>query len=100
MPRAVLWAWSIAFAALIVSAAPWSIAHRGGDWQVFVAAGSHVGTRALLDPPQAWQAFFYLPGAAWALTPFAHLPLAVSFVANAVLMLACAAIAPSLFKTL
>ncbi len=90
MLRAVLWAWSSAFAALVACAAPWSIAHRGGDWQVFVAAGTRVGTRALLEPPQAWQAFFYLPGSAWALIPFASLPLAASFVVNAVLMLACA----------
>jgi hypothetical protein len=90
MLRALLWAWSSAFAALIVCAVPWSIAHRGGDWQVFVAAGARVGTRALLDPPHAWQAFFYLPGSAWALVPLASLPLALSFALNLVLMLGCA----------
>ena len=93
MLRAVLWVWSIAFAALILSAAPWSIAHHGGDWQVFVAAGSLVGSHALLDPPQAWQAFFYLPGAAWAMVPFVAVPLAASFVVNIVVMLGCAATA-------
>jgi hypothetical protein len=93
MLRPVLWAWSGAFAVLVLSAVPWSIAHGGGDWHVFVAAGSRAGTRALLDPPQAWQVFFYLPGAAWALVPFAALSLAASFALNVVLMLGCAAAA-------
>lgn len=90
MLRVVLWAWSIALAVVIACAVPWSIANHSGDWQVFVAAGSLVGTHALLDPPQAWQAFFYLPGSAWALVPFAFMPLAASFVLNGVLMLGCA----------
>jgi hypothetical protein len=90
MLRAVLLVWSGTFAALIACSAPWSIMHGGGDWQVFVAAGARVGTRALLNPPQDWQAFFYLPGSAWALAPFASLPLAASFAVNAVLMLGCA----------
>ena len=93
MLRALLWTWSAAFALLILSAAPWSIAHHGGDWQVFVAAGSRVGSRALLDPPQAWQAFFYLPGLAWAFVPVVAVPLAASFAANIVVMLGCAAAA-------
>jgi hypothetical protein len=89
----VLWAWSGGIALLIASASVWSIRHGGGDWRVFVAAGSLAGTPALLDPPQAWQSFFYLPGAAWALTPFARMPLAASFALDAALMLACAAAA-------
>jgi hypothetical protein len=93
MLRALLWMWSTAFAVLILCAAPWSIAHHGGDWQVFVAAGSLVGSHALLDPPQAWQAFFYLPGAAWVFVPVVAVPLAASFVANIAAMLGCAAAA-------
>ena len=91
--RSVLFGWSLAVATLIASGSAWSVAHGGGDWRVFVAAGSLAGTRALLDPPQAWQSFFYLPGAAWALVPFAHLPAVLSFLTNAGLMLACAAAA-------
>jgi Glycosyltransferase family 87 len=91
--RTLFWAWSVGLAIAIASASAWSIRHGGGDWRVFVAAGSLAGTPALLDPPEAWQSFFYLPGAAWALTPFAHMPLAASFVLNAILMLACAAAA-------
>ena len=88
--RSMLLAWSSAVAVLIASGSAWSIAHGGGDWRVFVAAGSLAGRAALVDPPQAWQSFLYLPGAAWALVPFAHLPAAMSFLTNAVLMLACA----------
>jgi Glycosyltransferase family 87 len=91
--RLLLWAWSGAVAVAIASAGVWSVRHGGGDWRVFVSAGSLAGTRALLDPPEAWQAFFYLPGAAWALVPFARIPLALSFALDAVLMLACAAAA-------
>jgi hypothetical protein len=91
--RSLLVGWSVAVAVLIASGSVWSIEHGGGDWRVFVAAGSLAGSHALLDPPQAWQSFFYLPGAAWALVPFARLPAGVSFVTNAVLMLACAAAA-------
>ncbi len=89
--RVVLWAWSAALAGLIASASVWSIRNGGGDWQVFAAAGARVGTPALLNPPEAWQSFFYLPAAAWALAPFALLPLNVTFVLNGALMLACAA---------
>jgi hypothetical protein len=91
--RPLLWVWSLGLAAAIACAIPWSIGHGGGDWRVFVAAGSLAGTTALLHPPEAWQSFFYLPGAAWPLVPFSHLPLAVSFTTNAVLMLGCAAAA-------
>jgi Glycosyltransferase family 87 len=91
--RALLWIWSAVLAGALLCAVPWAIRHGGGDWQVFAAAGSLAGTPSLLHPPQAWQSFFYLPGAAWALVPFARLPLGVSFIVNAVLMLACAAAA-------
>lgn len=91
--RALLWIWSGALAGALLCAVPWAIQHGGGDWRVFAAAGSLAGTPALLHPPEAWQSFFYLPGAAWMLVPFAHLPLAISFVVNAALMLACASAA-------
>ena len=91
--RALFWTWAIAVALLIASAGGWSVRHGGGDWRVFVAAGSLAGTPALLDPPQAWMAFFYLPGAAWALAPFARAPLSVTFLIDAVVMLACAVLA-------
>jgi hypothetical protein len=89
----VFWGWSGAVALAMASAAGWSIAHGAGDWRVFVAAGSLAGTHALVDPPEAWQIFVYLPGAAWAFVPLARLPLAASFVIDAVFMLACAAAA-------
>ncbi|HEV2741117.1 MAG TPA: glycosyltransferase 87 family protein [Candidatus Elarobacter sp.] len=91
--RLVFWTWSVAVALALASAAVWSVDHGAGDWRVFVAAGSLAGTHALIAPPQAWQIFVYLPGAAWAFVPVARLPLAVSFYADAVLMLACAAAA-------
>src|SRR5947209_1852521 len=91
--RLVFWGWSGAVALAIASAAGWSVRHGAGDWRVVAAAGSLAGTHALVDPPEAWQIFAYLPGAGWALVPFTRLPLAVSFSANAVCMLACAAAA-------
>ena len=91
--RWVFWCWSAVIGIAIASEASWSIAHGGGDWRVFVAAGSAIGTRALVDPPEAWQIFLYPPAAAWPPSLVAHLPLAESFVLNGLLMLACAAIA-------
>jgi hypothetical protein len=91
--QTVLWGWTISLAVLIASAAGWSIRNGAGDWRVFAAAGARVGTPELLNPPEAWQSFFYLPGVAWALAPFAHVPLTTSFLLNAFLMLACAAVA-------
>jgi Glycosyltransferase family 87 len=91
--RSLLWAWSSAVALALASASVWSVRHGAGDWRVFASAGSLAGTRALLAPPEAWQAFFYLPGASWALVPFARMPLAVSFALDALCMLACAALA-------
>lgn len=94
--RPLLWAWSCAVALALASACVWSVRHGAGDWRVFASAGSLAGTRALLAPPQAWQAFFYLPGAAWALVPFARMPLSVSFAINGVSMLICAVLAGAL----
>jgi hypothetical protein len=91
--QTLLWAWSGALAVLIASAGAWSVRNGAGDWHVVASAGARVGTPQLQSPPEAWQSFFYLPGAAWALAPFAQLPLATSFLLNAVLMLACAAAA-------
>ncbi|HEY0393910.1 MAG TPA: glycosyltransferase 87 family protein [Candidatus Elarobacter sp.] len=91
--RPLLWTWAGAVAVAIASACVWSVQHGGGDWRVFAAAGARAGTPALIDAPEAWQAFFYLPGAAWALTAVARIPLAASFALNAVVMLACAAVA-------
>jgi len=91
--RLLFWLVIAGLAVLIASAAGWSTAHGAGDWRVFASAGARAGTPQLLTPPAAWQSFFYLPGAAWALAPFAHVPLATSFLVNGALMLACAAIA-------
>jgi hypothetical protein len=91
--RALFWFWTVGLAALIASAASWSIRNGAGDWRVFAAAGARAGTPELLTPPEAWQSFFYLPGAAWVLAPFAHLPLATSFLLNGALMVFCAAVA-------
>ena len=91
--RMVFWGLSAIVGLAIASEAVWSIAHGGGDWRVFVAAGSAVGTHALVEPSEAWRIFLYPPAAAWPLALFAHVPLAESFVLNALLMLACAAVA-------
>ena len=88
--RALSWAWSLAVAGALVAALPWAVAHGGGDWRVFVSAGTLAGTAALLHPPQDWQAFFYLPGAAWPLVAAARVPPAISFMLNAAAMLGCA----------
>jgi Glycosyltransferase family 87 len=76
----------------MLAAAPvlWSLTHGAADWRAFALAGTRVGTPALLHPPELWQAFVYLPAAAWAIAPVARLPLEVSFVANALVMIACA----------
>ncbi|HET7815123.1 MAG TPA: glycosyltransferase 87 family protein, partial [Candidatus Baltobacteraceae bacterium] len=76
------------------------VAQNFGDWSAFQSAGATVGTRALLDPVlhARWQSahhvaqstFPYLPGAAWALVPFAHLPAAAGYAINFVLMAAAA----------
>ena len=94
--RLVFWAWSVAVALALASAAVWSVRHGAGDWRVFASAGALAGTHALIAPPDAWQIFVYLPGAAYAFVPFARMPLAVSFCADGVLMLACAAAAGAL----
>jgi hypothetical protein len=91
--RFLFWAWSAAVALALASAAGWSVRHGAGDWRVFASAGALAGTHALIAPPDAWQIFVYLPGAAYAFVPFARLPLAVSFVLDGALMLACAAVA-------
>ena len=65
-PRFVFWGWSVAVALVVASGSIWSVAHGAGDWRVFVSAGTRVGTHALIEPPEAWQVFLYLPGAAWA----------------------------------
>ena len=61
---------------------------RFWDWEVFRGAGAAAGTAALLD-----SRFVYMPGAAWFLTPFAHMSLQIGFAVNAVTMAAaCAAV--------
>jgi Glycosyltransferase family 87 len=91
--RTAFWTWSVLVALAIGAGAVWAVQHGCGDWRVFVAAGSLAGTRALVEPPDAWRIFVYPPALAWAFAPFAGMPLPVSFVVNAVLMLACAAAA-------
>ena len=91
--RTAFWTWSLLVAATLAYGAIWSVQHGGGDWRVFVAAGSSTGTRALVDPPDAWRIFVYLPATAWFFAAFARLPIGLSFVLDAVAMLACAAAA-------
>ena len=91
--RTAFWTWSLLVAATLAFGGIWSVQHGCGDWRVFVAAGSSVWTRALVDPPDAWRIFVYLPATAWIFAPFARMPLALSFVLDAIAMLACAAIA-------
>jgi hypothetical protein len=73
------------------------------DWPAFWSAGATVGTPDLVsaDAHIAWQranglpaAFWPYPaGTAWLFAPFSALPLDVSFVVWAVLMLACVVVA-------
>lgn len=85
-------------------------AGNGSDWGDFWTAGSTVGTDALLSPAAhtAWgeahrlpaSPFVYVPAAAWLLAPAAHTSLAISFIANAALMLiVCGAAAVIAAKT-
>lgn len=75
----------------------WSVLW-GSDWSYFVGGGATVGTPDLLGPRHvAWEAahgfivalpWDYPPAFAWLFAPFAHVPLAVGFWVNAVVMLA------------
>jgi hypothetical protein len=56
-------------------------------------AWARAGTRALLNPPERWQIFAYLPATAYLLAPLASLPLSAGFVANALVMTLCAGLA-------
>lgn len=49
-----------------------------------------MGTSSLLHPAELWQAFVYLPAAAWAIAPASNLPLAMGFTLSCVVMVACA----------
>jgi hypothetical protein len=61
----------------------------GNDWQLYLDAGHHVGTLALLTQAH----FVYIPGAAWGMWPFAHVPLAVGYFFYVALMVALTAAA-------
>jgi hypothetical protein len=67
--------------------------HGFGDWHPLADALRRAGTPALLDPPERWQIFPYLPAAAYLFAPLAALPLSAGFVANAFLMMLCAGLA-------
>ncbi len=69
----------------------------GSDWSDFWAAGSEVGTKALLDPAahRAWgvahlipaNALTYMPATGWLYAPAAHMSLGASFLVDAFAML-------------
>jgi hypothetical protein len=67
-------------------------AHGGPlDWRVFVHAGARAGTSGLLHPRAPGDVFAYLPAYAWFLVPFAHLPEAIGFWFDVVVMTGFAA---------
>lgn len=80
----------------------WSFTQGYADWRAFAIAGTRVGTSSLLHPAELWQAFVYLPAAAWAIAPASRLPLAIGFTLSCVVMVACAvgaaAIASRLYR--
>ena len=79
MPTAIAW----------IVVATLDVRGRGDDWRIFWEAGHHVGSPALLTSSH----FIYVPGSAWALAPFAHLPSTAGFFCYAALMLAASALA-------
>lgn len=58
----------------------------GDDWRIFWNAGHRVGSDALITVSH----FAYTPGAAWALWPFAQLPLAAGYFLYVAVMVALA----------
>lgn len=76
---ALILAW-VFLAALFVRGA-------GDDWHIFWNAGHHVGSSEIIGVSH----FAYQPGAAWALWPFAHLPLATGYFIYVAIMLAVTA---------
>jgi hypothetical protein len=97
--------YALLLAALCLVQVRFVVAQKFGDWSAFWAAGSTVGTSALLNPQQhaAWMAahhlqrtiFPYLPGAAWLLLPIKPLSLAAGYAVNFAVM-ALASIAAAL----
>ncbi len=47
----------------------------GDDWRIFWAAGHNLGSTAILTASH----FVYMPGSAWVLWPFAHMPPAAGY---------------------
>ncbi|BDE07021.1 hypothetical protein WPS_22970 [Vulcanimicrobium alpinum] len=90
--RGRFWFWTALLT--IYAAAPvwWTIHHDFGDWRAFAIAGSRAGTPALLHPPELWQAFLYVPAAAYAIAPLSRLPLSVGFAIEATFMVLCAGV--------
>jgi Glycosyltransferase family 87 len=100
--------WAVAVAIIGLVPLDTAIENGGGDWPAFWAAGGTAGTPSLLDPNlhAAWQAarglpdaaFFWLypPPAAYLWWPFALLPLWLSFIVNAVLMIGLLVLAAAL----
>ena len=88
--RGRFWFWTALLT--IYAAAPiwWTLTRGFADWRAFVVAGTRVGTPALLHPPELWQAFLYVPAAAYAIAPLSRLPLGASFAIEAAFMTACA----------
>jgi len=70
----LFWASAGALALAIASGGVWAFHNGYGDWHPMADALSRVGTRALLDPPQRWQIFAYLPATAYLFAPLAVLP--------------------------
>lgn len=89
----LFWTCATAFALAVAAGGIWALHHGYGDWHPMSDAWARAGTRALLNPPERWQIFAYLPATAYLLAPLASLPLSAGFVANALVMTLCAGLA-------
>lgn len=97
--------YAMALTALCLVQVRFVVTQKFGDWSAFWAAGSTVGTSALLDPQvhAAWMSahhlkatiFPYLPGAAWFLLPVKALTLGPGYAVNFAVMVAATAAAGS-----
>ena len=76
--------YALALALAWIALAAFYVRGTGVDWRLYLDAGHNVGNVALLTTSH----FVYTPGAAWALWPFAHLPLVAGYFLYVAMMVA------------